>query len=341
MSLLTSCPACGTVFKIKPEQLAPSRGDVRCGKCGEVFNALQSLSVNQAQAAGEGDAFQALTVSAAEPAPAQEPGASETTAPEPASVESPLPEPGSDQEHMAEEIVLDFNIPFDMEDTPAEPPSQSNTPVVPEPPVQPEAPQPQPEPEPEPEPERSVMPPTPAVNTAPTSASTRKIPGKKKRRGPVVWPWITACVLALALLLGQTLFQLRSQMAIMLPQTKPLLEQACVLLGCKVELPRNPQLLSIDESDLQEHPDHKDVLLLTASIVNRAQFAQAYPLLEVTLTDLRDDAILRRTLQPQEYLPPGIAVENGLAAQSDIRIKLAFTAMGVPATGYRVYVRYP
>ena len=48
MSLLTSCPACGTVFKVQPEQLVPSRGDVRCGNCGQIFNALQSLSVAEA-----------------------------------------------------------------------------------------------------------------------------------------------------------------------------------------------------------------------------------------------------------------------------------------------------
>ena len=146
---------------------------------------------------------------------------------------------------------------------------------------------------------------------------------------------------ALMLLLAQTLFLLRSQIALVLPQTKPALEQLCATLGCKVELPRNAQLLSIDESDLQEHPDHKDVFLLTAVIVNRAPYPQAYPLLEVTLTDLRDAAVMRRTLQPQEYLPPGVAIDKGLGAQSDARIKLAFTAAGIAATGYRVFVRYP
>ena len=183
--------------------------------------------------------------------------------------------------------------------------------------------------------------PLPVNKAASTSLAVQKAALKKKRRGPVVWYWVAASALALLLLLAQSLFLLRSQIALVLPQTKPMLEQLCGALGCKVELPRNAQLLSIDESDLQEHPDHKDVFLLTAVIVNRAPYPQAYPLLEVTLTDLRDATVMRRTLQPQEYLPPGIAIDKGLGAQSDARIKLAFTAAGIPATGYRVFVRYP
>ncbi|MBU3736663.1 MAG: hypothetical protein FGM62_06775, partial [Methylobacterium sp.] len=43
MSLVTTCPACGTRFRVRPEQLAAHRGDVRCGRCSHVFNALERL----------------------------------------------------------------------------------------------------------------------------------------------------------------------------------------------------------------------------------------------------------------------------------------------------------
>jgi predicted Zn finger-like uncharacterized protein len=43
MTLATSCPACGTVFKIVEDQLKVSEGWVRCGHCQEVFNALEGL----------------------------------------------------------------------------------------------------------------------------------------------------------------------------------------------------------------------------------------------------------------------------------------------------------
>lgn len=43
MSLATSCPACGTVFRVVQDQLKISEGWVRCGHCQEVFNALEGL----------------------------------------------------------------------------------------------------------------------------------------------------------------------------------------------------------------------------------------------------------------------------------------------------------
>ena len=39
MSLITRCPACATMFKFVPDQLKVARGWVRCGQCGEVFEA--------------------------------------------------------------------------------------------------------------------------------------------------------------------------------------------------------------------------------------------------------------------------------------------------------------
>ena len=43
MSLITRCPACGTMFKVVTDQLKVSRGWVRCGLCTEVFDASLHL----------------------------------------------------------------------------------------------------------------------------------------------------------------------------------------------------------------------------------------------------------------------------------------------------------
>ena len=43
MSLVTRCPGCGTAFRAQPEQLAAREGQVRCGKCGTVFNGVAAL----------------------------------------------------------------------------------------------------------------------------------------------------------------------------------------------------------------------------------------------------------------------------------------------------------
>ncbi|CAN5422673.1 hypothetical protein BH09PSE5_BH09PSE5_13980 [soil metagenome] len=43
MSLATRCTQCGTVFRVVQDQLKVSEGWVRCGRCDEVFNALEGL----------------------------------------------------------------------------------------------------------------------------------------------------------------------------------------------------------------------------------------------------------------------------------------------------------
>lgn len=43
MSMATRCMACGTIFRVVQDQLKVSDGWVRCGRCDEVFNALEGL----------------------------------------------------------------------------------------------------------------------------------------------------------------------------------------------------------------------------------------------------------------------------------------------------------
>ena len=43
MSLLTRCPACQTLYKLVPDQLRISQGWVKCGQCGEIFDASKHL----------------------------------------------------------------------------------------------------------------------------------------------------------------------------------------------------------------------------------------------------------------------------------------------------------
>lgn len=43
MTLATRCPACGTAFRVVQDQLRVSQGWVRCGRCSEAFNAVESM----------------------------------------------------------------------------------------------------------------------------------------------------------------------------------------------------------------------------------------------------------------------------------------------------------
>src|SRR5277367_6123736 len=43
-SVYTQCSKCETVFRLSAEVLRAAGGQVRCGRCGEVFNALARLA---------------------------------------------------------------------------------------------------------------------------------------------------------------------------------------------------------------------------------------------------------------------------------------------------------
>jgi len=44
VSMITRCPTCATVFRVTEPQLSARAGQVRCGRCGALFDALAALS---------------------------------------------------------------------------------------------------------------------------------------------------------------------------------------------------------------------------------------------------------------------------------------------------------
>lgn len=164
-------------------------------------------------------------------------------------------------------------------------------------------------------------------------------PPSASRRG--TYAWAAAGVLALALLLAQAVYVFRAELALSQPDWRPQLEELCSQLGCDIPLPRKTDLVSIEASDLHPEPQQKNLLVLAATLKNRAPFVQEYPHLEVTLTDTRDQPMVRRVFAPAEYLAEGANVRAGFAANGDLAVNLWLDTGNVGASGYRLYLFYP
>lgn len=164
-------------------------------------------------------------------------------------------------------------------------------------------------------------------------------PPPDSRRG--TYAWAVAAVLALALLLAQAVYVFRAELALSQPDWRPQLEELCSQLGCDIPLPRKTDLVSIEASDLHPDSQQKNLLVLAATLKNRATFVQEYPHLEVTLTDTRDQPMLRRVFAPAEYLAEGANVRAGFAANGDLAVNLWLDAGDIGASGYRLYLFYP
>lgn len=308
----TRCPHCGTTFRIATEQLKAKQGRVRCGKCQGVFDALAAL-------------------------------ASAEAAPAPEAVVRPEQAPPA-------EVAL---------------PSEPEHPTVPEHPAEPEA-EPAPEAEElEPEPELEEPQPEAAAEVAKVPESAESEPEAKPETEPGVvgappviapepllhedephprggrWPWILASLLAAIALVAQALLHFRTEVVLLAPETRPLFAAACDFLGCELALPHKIDLLGIEASDLAPDREKAGRLNLAATLRNRAPYAQAWPHLEITLTDAQDRALLRRALAPAEYLPAGQSVAAGFPGQSEQAVQLTLDVGDTPAVGYRLYIFHP
>ena len=347
MSLITTCPACATTFRVTPEQLSAHRGDVRCGQCQHIFNALQQLEeivapVSPAEAQTEPvpnaskELEQTVIMPAADLAPPQ-PDQPETAAAETPAEE--LPVAGGEVD-----FVLEFATDEPVESVPEPEPVEVAAGMVSEIVAEPEtgaADVPE-QADALPEAEAATVVPEIAIAEPPPqpAAAVPSFLQPEPRRGIAFWLLVPLALLLLVGALGQSAYFLRTEIAAQYPPLRPWLERACRQLACVVELPRQADLLSIEDSDLQDDAEHAGVLVLVSALYNRASYPQAYPLLELTLTDTYDKPVLRRTFTPQEYLPAGTDIKAGIAAGGEIHSRLPLAVEGEKPAGYRLYVRY-
>jgi len=155
--------------------------------------------------------------------------------------------------------------------------------------------------------------------------------------------WAFGVALALAVLAAQAVHYFRTEIAVLVPETRPYLAAACATLKCNLKLPRRPKLMANESSDLQADGRRENVIVLNAVLRNQAQFAQEYPALELTLTDERDEAVARRVLLPADYLAGQTAdqLAQGIGAGADAALRIYFDTGGLRAIGYRMYLFFP
>ncbi|MBB3012536.1 DUF3426 domain-containing protein [Cupriavidus alkaliphilus] len=168
---------------------------------------------------------------------------------------------------------------------------------------------------------------------------------ERQPRRPIAVPrgaWrVAAVVLAIAALL-QLAYLGRSQLAGHFPMLRPALEAACAPLSCTVPPWRDIDALRIETSQLQRQDEGGDTYLLAVTLRNLGRASTALPAIELVMTDLQDQLLLRRVLQPAEYLEPSqqAFAAQGLRAGMELPVRVRFRTQQAPAN-YRVLIFYP
>jgi predicted Zn finger-like uncharacterized protein len=310
MSWLTTCPDCQTVFRISNEQLGARDGVARCGVCGAVFDARQSLQRLQEEV------WPALEIDDAGDAP-----------PSPAQMLSEVLDE-------AAELVVPPGTPGGQiaESRPAGDSAELGTAAAPFPETEPS------------ETQESQL---PAQDTTEpvaeeTLAAAIIVPEEEAAAPPpprgarAIW-WAVFAILCLLLPI-QVLVAYRAQIAELRPALRPAMESACAAFGCEVGLPREAASLRILSSDLQSDPDRPGRIGLLVQLANQGPYRLAWPMLELTLTDVRDTPVARRVFRPEDYLADG--GREGIASGQEVSVSLDLDVGEMPASGYRVYVFY-
>jgi predicted Zn finger-like uncharacterized protein len=146
-------------------------------------------------------------------------------------------------------------------------------------------------------------------------------------------------VVLLFALLAQAVLGFRNVLAAQHPAMKPVLQAACVVLGCRVELPAQVENLVIETGELTTLGP--GTYALNTLLRNQGNLVLAWPSIELELTDANDKPVLRRVLAPADYLPRGTPAANGFGPHSEQPVTLHFTLAGLQPSGYHTFVFYP
>jgi predicted Zn finger-like uncharacterized protein len=169
--------------------------------------------------------------------------------------------------------------------------------------------------------------------------------GKKGQARPLTGLYAAAIPLLVFLLVLQSAFHFRDAFAAHWPAARPALARMCSLAGCVIRPLNDINALSIDASDLQRDQAHKGLLILTATIRNRASYAIGYPHLELSLTGTqeatgKDVIVARRILAPADYVGGTAEIGAGIPGNGELAVRVFIDASATNQEGYLLYPFY-
>lgn len=153
------------------------------------------------------------------------------------------------------------------------------------------------------------------------------------------WPWVAGTAALAILLLLQVIHAERNDIA-RNPTLGPLVAGAYALAGASVLAPTDLSAYELRQWGAASDPAEAKRLVLRASIVNRASFAQPLPLLRLSLQDRFGATIGMRDITPADYLPGAggaSLLEPGERADALVRI----VDPGTEAVGFEMDVCLP
>ena len=344
MSLATRCAACGTVFRVVQDQLKVSEGWVRCGRCAEVFNALEGLFDLERENApawtpSQRGALETLSGSEADRASAGADHGAATPSPVPSAEDESPTQAQADSEletrllESPEDDLADGDDATDRLRTVAAARTERDEAAA----------------------LAGASSPlgkgsTVAEGADPTVAAEdeegrvaqpdflRQAEWQAHRQSPRMQAGLVGlAVLLFGLLCAQGLYLQRDTLSASHPAWAPLLAQLCAVAGCRIEAPRRIESLAVESSGLTQLDDPARVRLQVA-LRNRDSLPLMTPSLDLSLTDSRGELVARRVLDPRDF---GNATPVRMAPGAELNLQAVLDTGERRVSGYSVEIFYP
>ena len=91
------------------------------------------------------------------------------------------------------------------------------------------------------------------------------------------------------------------------------IDPACARLGCMLPPRHDAARLELLSRDIRPHPSVPGALIISATVRNDADFAEVFPTVEITLSDLDETRIAMRRFGPRDYVSDARTIAAGLA----------------------------
>jgi len=175
----------------------------------------------------------------------------------------------------------------------------------------------------------------PSQSRATTPAFARRSHSTARARN---WPWqlgATALALSLVLQIGY------AKRALLLGNAhlRPYFDQVCATFGCRLPLRHEPGGFALLSRDIRPHPSVANALIISASLRNDTTFAEAFPDVEIVLSDLDENRIAMRRFHPQEYLGDTRTIAAGMAPGSTTALVFEVADPGKNAVAFEFKFR--
>ena len=155
-----------------------------------------------------------------------------------------------------------------------------------------------------------------------------KPPAKRSLFATICWG--LGALLLLIIITAQLAWFNRDELLLRYPQLDPVARKICDRLQCEILRYKDISSIKLLNRDVRNHPLYECSLLVNATMANKSETIQPFPLIQLALFNPGGEVIGYREFKPDEYLDDSINISAGMMPESPIHFVLE---VGGPTEG--------